>query len=365
MISKLLTISNFSDSFSYSLIKSGSSFDNDLFYITNDSLFTRISFDYEDKNEYTIWLKSESSDQLLSFEKIIKINILDVDEIKPEISLTSNIQNELSFILSSNEPINKPIILINGNSIEASEINETAYTFKTQKSEHKLNVYISVKDIAGNESILNETFLIATKNLSANIQVDEILELRGLAKSDTLWVISIKRLEISHDTLINLSSIYLIKADTNINQLKLAFTLSQLPSGDSRKVGLYNQNGEYWVYLGGEATKHGSFNYTLQSPVSGSYSIFYNENHEFYIPETFVLNQNFPNPFNPSTTITFELPKNSRVNLSIFNILGQKIKTLVNKELDARIHQFEWNGTNQLGQNVSSGILLLSFNNSE
>jgi hypothetical protein len=60
--------------------------------------------------------------------------------------------------------------------------------------------------------------------------------------------------------------------------------------------------------------------------------------------ETFLLNQNYPNPFNPSTTIQFTLPEKSLVQLNIYNILGQKINTLINNEMDSGQHSVLFNG---------------------
>jgi phosphatidylserine/phosphatidylglycerophosphate/cardiolipin synthase-like enzyme len=69
------------------------------------------------------------------------------------------------------------------------------------------------------------------------------------------------------------------------------------------------------------------------------------------IPTKFELLQNFPNPFNPSTTIKFNLASNSKVTLNIFNILGQKIESLINKELQAGAYQINWKA-----ENLSSGL---------
>jgi hypothetical protein len=63
------------------------------------------------------------------------------------------------------------------------------------------------------------------------------------------------------------------------------------------------------------------------------------------LPVTFKLEQNYPNPFNPVTVISWQLPVNSYVNLSIYNILGQKICTLVSEKQEVGVHQFEWNAS--------------------
>ena len=76
------------------------------------------------------------------------------------------------------------------------------------------------------------------------------------------------------------------------------------------------------------------------------------------LPVDFSLAQNFPNPFNPETLITFELGQNEQTRLEIFNLLGQRIRVLASGDLSAGSHQFRWNGTDDLGQLVSSGVYI-------
>lgn len=79
------------------------------------------------------------------------------------------------------------------------------------------------------------------------------------------------------------------------------------------------------------------------------------------IPEGFVLRQNYPNPFNPATTIEFSLPERSFVKLTILNLLGQEVETLVSKELNAGTHRVIWNVIDvgrQSRQSFPSGVYL-------
>lgn len=71
---------------------------------------------------------------------------------------------------------------------------------------------------------------------------------------------------------------------------------------------------------------------------------------------TFALDQNRPNPFNPSTTVNYSLARKSEVNISVFNILGQKVVTLVNGEQEAGRHEAVWEGRDSNGHTVASGI---------
>jgi hypothetical protein len=76
------------------------------------------------------------------------------------------------------------------------------------------------------------------------------------------------------------------------------------------------------------------------------------------IPESFALHANYPNPFNPTTTISYDLPKRSQVTLGIYDILGKKIKTLLNQSQDAGKRIAIWDGTDNLGRQVSAGVYL-------
>ena len=69
------------------------------------------------------------------------------------------------------------------------------------------------------------------------------------------------------------------------------------------------------------------------------------------IPESFSLSQNYPNPFNPTTNINYDIPNSSFVNITVYNELGQKVITLVNKEQKAGKYVVSFNASN-----LSSGV---------
>ena len=70
---------------------------------------------------------------------------------------------------------------------------------------------------------------------------------------------------------------------------------------------------------------------------------------------------NYPNPFNPSTTIRFSLPVAGRVKVSVFNILGQQIRTLVDAPMEAGFRSVLWDGRNDRGLPVASGVYIVRF----
>ena len=83
------------------------------------------------------------------------------------------------------------------------------------------------------------------------------------------------------------------------------------------------------------------------------------------VPTVFSLSQNYPNPFNPITTINYQLPKESFVTMSIYNLLGQKITDLVSEAKGEGYHSFLWNGTNDFGESVASGVYIYSISTDE
>ena len=76
------------------------------------------------------------------------------------------------------------------------------------------------------------------------------------------------------------------------------------------------------------------------------------------IPSEFSLSQNYPNPFNMSTSIEYGLPEQCHVLITVYNILGQRVSTLIDGIEPAGLHQVEWNGTNSYGNTVASGVYI-------
>lgn len=76
------------------------------------------------------------------------------------------------------------------------------------------------------------------------------------------------------------------------------------------------------------------------------------------LPVTFAVEQNYPNPFNPSTTIPFNLPSREQVNLTVYNLLGQKVVTLLAEDMEPGQHTVVWNGRDSRGTSVGAGIYL-------
>ena len=76
------------------------------------------------------------------------------------------------------------------------------------------------------------------------------------------------------------------------------------------------------------------------------------------VPQGFALGQNYPNPFNPSTIIPYQLPTAAHVRLEVFNVLGQRVATLVDEERPAGLHAARWDATDAAGQAVAAGVYI-------
>jgi hypothetical protein len=176
---------------------------------------------------------------------------------------------------------------------------------------------------------------------------------------DTSW--GFNYIGISCDSCFNISEDPLFISNQNGN-----FFLSQIEAGQNEQSPCVNAGSS-------DVTEFDMGNYTTRTDSisdNGFVDIGYHypngititniENHE-YLPRLFQC-LNFPNPFNPTTTFSFSIPNESKVELSIFNIKGQKIKTLVKDQYLVGNHSIIWNGDDDSGKSVSSGIYFYKLN---
>ncbi|MBD3168763.1 MAG: T9SS type A sorting domain-containing protein [candidate division Zixibacteria bacterium] len=110
---------------------------------------------------------------------------------------------------------------------------------------------------------------------------------------------------------------------------------------------------EYWYYA--EAVYSNAYS-NASNMVHGSTSTTGIGENDNILPTEFALKQNYPNPFNPTTVIEYALPADANVNLSIYNLMGQKVVTLVDGIQQAGYKSVVWDGNSQYGIRVSSGI---------
>lgn len=98
------------------------------------------------------------------------------------------------------------------------------------------------------------------------------------------------------------------------------------------------------------------------SPHLQTYEIGVSEYGKPQIPGKFALKPNYPNPFNPSTTLSFDIPTNEMVQMTIFDLNGRHVKTIVDRELQAGSYAFTWDATDDYGNQMSTGLYICSIN---
>ena len=76
------------------------------------------------------------------------------------------------------------------------------------------------------------------------------------------------------------------------------------------------------------------------------------------LPHAFNLYNNYPNPFNPVTTLRYDLPEDALVNITIYDIMGRIVRTLINSQQNAGFKSIQWNATNDAGSPLSAGLYL-------
>ncbi len=126
---------------------------------------------------------------------------------------------------------------------------------------------------------------------------------------------------------------------------------------DAGKLFIYHKEGDNWIRMRTQVyTKE--LKVVARTNTLGQFKLGYDPSFEGtnIVPSVFALKQNYPNPFNPTTTISYDLPEDTKLTLTIYNLLGQKVKTLYAGNQLAGTYQAVWNGTNDRGLTVASGI---------
>jgi hypothetical protein len=198
--------------------------------------------------------------------------------------------------------------------VKIQDIGDTLWTKSTGQG--------AANDVAfGITPTADNGFLIAGKNYNLVNNHNDMYILKIDADGDSLW--SYSHITNTHDE----AHVAHQAADGNIY---LFGTRASSSSGDYR---------DYWVFK-------------FSAPVDVPYD------DQDLMPSTFALSPNYPNPFNPKTKIEFTVPRVSDVTIEIYNVMGQKIKTLVNERMQPGLRSVTWDGTDDKGVAVATGVYL-------
>ena len=97
--------------------------------------------------------------------------------------------------------------------------------------------------------------------------------------------------------------------------------------------------------------ENGGWNFSVD--ISGALSV-----DDISMPMEFALHQNYPNPFNPTTSIRYDLPNAGKVTMTIYDMMGREVRTLVNNNVDAGFQSVTWDATNNFGSPVGAGVYI-------
>jgi hypothetical protein len=154
---------------------------------------------------------------------------------------------------------------------------------------------------------------------------------------------------------------WITSTETNNNgfeiQKKVGNPQSTVGNEEWKVIGFVSGNGtttETSSYSFTDEVPSGKYLYRLkQIDFDGTFEYSNEIEVEILAPNQFSLEQNYPNPFNPSTKITFSLPEASQVKLSVFNVLGEEVKTLLNENREAGVHTIDFDASG-----LASGVYL-------
>ncbi len=209
--------------------------------------------------------------------------------------------------------------------VEEPYIHDLATNFKFEEKKGYLPIIINI-DLSQYSEI--------DKPVEVAILVDEVCKGAAVIKEDQVIL-----------NAYILSDIPEIEA--GLKEISFELWLPQLKGNEKRKVKyeLVNNSSQEVNYSTASLSSIGNY---LQVNLSDTDTP--------NIPKILALYDNYPNPFNPETTISFDLPKDSEVKLEIYNIKGQKVKTLKNGLLQAGNHKLVWDGKNSNSDQVASGL---------
>ena len=244
----------------------------------------------------------------------------------------------------------------------------SSYNFKYSGD---INFIYQMRDQAANinQDSLNVSFSIIDPSYPSTISFDDnTVELNFPSSSvNNLTPCLISKTDINFNNGLDMIGypikIYPVNIELNDSAV-LSFDLDIIPNNyDLNHCGLYYYDNYNWIlsdtYIENNKIKSRINNF-------GSYAIFYNEHEEtLSFPDQYILMQNHPNPFNPETMINFYLPEDNYIEINIYNIKGEKVKTIYQGELSSGYQSIKWNGVNDKDISLPSGIYIvsLSYNN--
>ncbi len=327
--------------YSDSALSSGVSAD-----VTNDSLYVTSTTGFLGE----VLIRVSATDGGATTADTFRVTV--IDNVAPVLShgiLASEVVDRVRIVVTANEAINTPTVSVNSQSVTMTKTGDAYFNNYTLNSTGDISLNISITDLSGNPASDSPTYhvtLLSKRTSFGRFAFTSASQAGYLILSDRV----IEHVPAGWTPLGQAVGMTV----TSRTSIQASSSYEAIPDVDEHKIGIYEWTGEAWTYAGGQG-RDGQ----VSTAISGLYplAVFYNPNH-VVLPERFALLANFPNPFNPVTSIGYELPTTTNVILKVYNILGQEVRTLVRGVESAGFKQVQWDGRDASGRSAASGIYI-------
>jgi len=331
------------------------------FSLLDDSKKTLIK-ELRSRSGYNISL-SKGSDEFY----IVARKVKDTSPPKYSFNVRQNnyLENHITVYITPSEPLKKITAKIDSQEIELNQLNSppNVYYFDYTIQNNKLpDMVIKGTDYSNNQSQSNFSNKIEVKNtvFNQNTEINNkqysILLKKGSVDKETTILGGRYPIGVTYpNDMDSIGDPVAIKAQINKFQKPVLLSIDDVkkPNADLFK---YSRN--KWKYV----TEYSD---QMQIEEPGIYSLFSSDKNfqtdSLNGDDSFKLLNPYPNPFNSTINIKYELPQEARIKVVIYNLLGKKIKTLYNEYQKKGIHNCKWYGNNQWGESVSSGVYFLKI----
>ncbi len=290
----------------------------------------------------------QGKDEVL--EAAINYWLSTADTTAPQVTvgaLASPVVNVVRWGIGADEIMGSVSLKVNGSVVNLQQQGEIYFGNYTLTDTNNLSVEVSATDANLNQASMTRNYQVATLSKGVTHKSYSIM-----GKGEGYLLTSqISNVDLPVGWTLLGQPLEVITTGSGGNVvLKAGYEAGGL---DQSKIGVYRYESGNWHYLGGEG-KEGHIESNIQK---GTVAVLYNPDHKS-VPKEFALENNYPNPFNPTTTIRYAVPAGSKVTLRVYNILGQEVRSLVNGFRDVGRYEVMWDGRNNGGNQVSSGVYL-------
>lgn len=348
--------------------------------ITSDSMIVTIKFKPRTIGNLRDTLRIIHDADTSPSPIIIPLSGVCVESTPPILSIgilrSTVLKNQIEFYGVSNEGLSTMNISLNGTTKVMTPVSGNTRIFSTGyqlTASGDIAVHMIGTDSAQNEGIADRSYtvgaLVKNRPFTIHTEKTDMKISRSYSGDDGFILISEhtnSRLASTERRLIRSIEVLSTVRMESHYELSLRYSgedvaeLSRsVPDFDERKFTIVElaqaADGLEITRTIGGSLKPGVITAKIDKP--GIYGLVYDANSSV-LPKSLELSQNYPNPFNPTTTIRFGLPDASRVQLTIYNVLGQQVRELIRENRSAGYHEVHWDGKNQKGKAVVSGMYI-------